>query len=113
MVHCARNKNDLKNRIFSAELPQKANMMPSPSYEILVCPATQQALSMAEPELVDRVNSAIKAQKLRNKAGDLVQTLVDQLLIREDRTLAYAVIDSIPHMITEHAILLEEVPRSR
>lgn len=87
--------------------------MRSNQFDILVCPATRQPLSLADHELVDRVNQAIKDQKLRDKAGDLLSISIDELLLREDQKVGYPVIDSIPHMLIDGSILMEELPRPK
>jgi uncharacterized protein YbaR (Trm112 family) len=74
-----------------------------------VCPETHQPLGEAETELLSRLNAAIRAGGVRNRAGDILSDSVDAALVREDRQLLYPVLDGIPKMILDEAIPLEQV----
>jgi uncharacterized protein YbaR (Trm112 family) len=76
--------------------------------EILRCPETHQALSIAAPELVARINESISTGRLRNNAGEAVNKPIEGGLIREDRRLMYPVIDGIPVMLIDEAIPLDQ-----
>lgn len=75
--------------------------------EILVCPETKQALRLAEDTLVQRVNAAVQAGTLRNRAGEPVSERIDEGLVREDGRYLYAVRDGIPIMLIDEAIPLD------
>lgn len=75
--------------------------------EILVCPETKQALSLAEPSLLERVNTAVATGVLRNRGGEPVKAPLDQALVRQDGLILYPVRDDIPIMLLDEAIELQ------
>lgn len=76
---------------------------------LLVCPETQQGLTEAGSDLVNRINQAIEAGKLRNRAGRPVDEKIEEGLLREDGSVLYPVRDSIPVMLIDEAIDLESL----
>jgi len=77
--------------------------------ELLVCPENHTALREAEPALVERVNQAIQARRLKNRAGRVVEQAIQGGLVRQDGTLLYPIIDDIPVLLIEEAIPLEQL----
>jgi uncharacterized protein YbaR (Trm112 family) len=77
--------------------------------EILVCPETRTRLAAAEASLVERVNAAIAAGRLVNRAGQRVERPIQGGLVREDGRLLYPVIDDIPSLLVDRAIPLDQV----
>jgi uncharacterized protein len=77
--------------------------------KLLVCPDNRTTLTRAEPELVTRLNAAIADGRLRNKAGQAVENPFGGALVREDRTIAYPVIDEIPMLLVDEGIPLSQV----
>jgi uncharacterized protein YbaR (Trm112 family) len=77
--------------------------------ELLVCPENHTALHEAEPSLVERINQAIQARRLKNRAGRVVEQAIQGGLVRQDGTLLYPVIDDIPVLLIEEAIPLEQL----
>ncbi|MFP3948057.1 MAG: Trm112 family protein [Longimicrobiales bacterium] len=75
--------------------------------EILVCPETKQPVRAADDELVERVNAAIRAGRVQNRAGGKVGDLIDGGLVREDGLLLYPVREDIPIMLVDEALELE------
>jgi uncharacterized protein YbaR (Trm112 family) len=75
--------------------------------EILVCPETKQALSMADSDTLDRVNEAVEGKTLRNRGGDRVKDRIEEGLVREDGKVLYPVRDDIPVMLLDEAIQLD------
>lgn len=75
--------------------------------EILVCPETKQALRLAEPALLERVNAAVTAGAVRNRGGEPVSAPFDQALVRQDGLILYPVRDGIPIMLLDEALELE------
>jgi uncharacterized protein YbaR (Trm112 family) len=76
--------------------------------DILVCPETKQPVSLAPPELLERVNRRIAAGELRNRGGEPVAKPVDEGLVREDGRVLYPVDDGIPVMLIEESIPIED-----
>ncbi|MCL4694282.1 MAG: hypothetical protein KJ060_17455 [Candidatus Hydrogenedentes bacterium] len=76
---------------------------------ILVCPENKTPVSEADSELVARINAAIEAGTLKNRAGEPVQEHLDGGLVREDRRYLYPVRDDIPIMLIDEAIPLENL----
>ena len=74
--------------------------------ELLRCPETRGRLSAAEPELVARLNQAIAAGTLKNKAGQSVSKSLDGGLIREDGAVLYPIQNDIPILLTDDGIVL-------
>ena len=77
--------------------------------EILRCPENRTALSVADADLVAKLNAAIAAKSLKNKGGEPVGEPVDGALVREDRQVAYAVREDIPVMLVEEGIPLDQL----
>jgi uncharacterized protein YbaR (Trm112 family) len=78
--------------------------------DILVCPETKQALRLAEPGLLERVNAAVGAGKLSNRGGARVTERVLEGLVRADGRFLYPVRDDIPIMLIDEAIPLDPGP---
>ena len=74
--------------------------------DILVCPETKQPVRLADAELLDRLNAAIGAGGVRNRAGETVTERVSEALVREDDAVLYPVRDDIPIMLIDEAIPL-------
>ena len=74
--------------------------------EMLVCPETRQPLTVADAGLIARLNADIQSQRLRNRAGELVETEIREALVRQDRKFLYVVDDDIAVMLIEKAIEL-------
>jgi uncharacterized protein YbaR (Trm112 family) len=74
--------------------------------EILVCPETKQPVSLASPDVLARLRSAIEAGKLRNRGGQPVTQPIVEGLVREDGKILYPVDDGIPVMLIEESIEL-------
>jgi uncharacterized protein YbaR (Trm112 family) len=79
--------------------------------DLLVCPENHTALSVAEPELLLRINGAIAGRKLKNRAGQTLERRLEAALVRADGSLAYPVFDDIPRMLVDEAILLAQLDR--
>ncbi|MCC6488347.1 MAG: hypothetical protein IT364_12690 [Candidatus Hydrogenedentes bacterium] len=77
--------------------------------EILVCPENKTPVTEADAALVARVNAAIEAGTLKNRAGEKVEERVDGGLIREDRAYLYPIRDDIPIMLIDEAIPLTQL----
>jgi uncharacterized protein YbaR (Trm112 family) len=74
--------------------------------EILVCPETRQPVTPASEEVLSDLNDEIRAERLKNRGGELVTTSLSEGLIREDGKILYPVDDGIPVMLIEESIEL-------
>jgi uncharacterized protein YbaR (Trm112 family) len=72
--------------------------------EILVCPDDRTPVRVADAPLVERLNAAIAAGKVKNKAGAAVTDAVQTALVRKDNAVLYPVRDDIPVMLIEEGI---------
>jgi len=76
---------------------------------ILCCPDTKQDVSLAEAELIKRLNEAVSHGQLKNRANKLVTESLDGGLIRSDRKILYPIREDIPVMLIEEGIPLEGI----
>lgn len=76
--------------------------------KMLVCPEDRSELSIASSELVARINAAIAAGTLVNKAGCKVERPLDGALVRADQTVVYPVVEEIPMLLVDEAIPLDQ-----
>jgi uncharacterized protein len=76
---------------------------------ILVCPADHTPLSRADDRVVARVNRAIAAGRVTNRAGRLVDQPIGGGLLRADKALLYPILDGIPILLADEAIPLAQV----
>ncbi len=74
--------------------------------EILVCPESRQPVAPASKEVISRLNDEIRAERLRNRGGELVTAELSEGLVREDGKILYPVDDGIPVMLIEESIEL-------
>ncbi len=74
---------------------------------ILCCPETKLNVSMADDQLIGRLNMGIGNGEIQNKAGQQVKEKLDGGLIREDKKVLYPIRDQIPIMLIEEAIVLD------
>ena len=80
--------------------------------EILICPENRTKLRLAPADYVERLNSAIANGKLRNRAGEVVQTPLVGGLIREDGKFLYPIVEDIPILLADEAIPTDQLPAS-
>ena len=73
---------------------------------ILVCPEDRRPLRLADEPLVASLNQAIARRQLHNRGGDLLETPLDGGLVREDGSLLYPIVDGIPVLLVDEAILI-------
>ena len=73
------------------------------------CPENRSPLAPADAPLIERLNSAIRTGRLKNRGGQPVGELLDGGLVREDRTIVYPIIREIPILLVNEGIPLEQV----
>ncbi len=77
--------------------------------DLMVCPDDRSALTYADDQLLTRLNAAIAKRSLKNRAGQTLDRPLEAALVRADALLAYPVIDDIPLMLVDEAILLAQL----
>lgn len=84
-------------------------MVDSELLKILVCPENKTPVKLADAQLIEKINAAIAAGKVKNRAGDTVAEPIDEGLIREDGKYLYPIRDDIPIMLIDEAIPLDQL----
>jgi uncharacterized protein YbaR (Trm112 family) len=77
--------------------------------EMLVCPESHQSLTIARAELVERINRGIEKGQVNNAGGTKMVKPFDGGLLRADGKVFYPVLDEIPVLLADEAILLEQL----
>jgi uncharacterized protein YbaR (Trm112 family) len=76
---------------------------------ILRCPENRTSLHRADEAQVDELNRKIAARELKNRGGQTVEDAMDGGLIRQDGALLYPIVDGIPKLLVDEAILLGQM----
>lgn len=77
--------------------------------DILVCPENKTAVKLVDDDVLAKVNDAIQAKTLKNRAGEAVEDAVDGGLLREDGAYLYAIRDDIPIMLIDESIPMDQL----
>ncbi|MGC4007040.1 MAG: Trm112 family protein [Pirellulales bacterium] len=85
---------------------RESPMLTAETLAMLRCPETRQTLRSATPELIERLNSAVADGTLTNRAGQTVARPLNGGLLRSDERYLYPIIDRIPVLIADEAILV-------
>ena len=72
----------------------------------LVCPENHVPLQLADERLLGRLNQAIAAGSLKNRAGKTIEKPLHGGLVREDQAVLYPILDDIPVLLINEGILL-------
>jgi uncharacterized protein YbaR (Trm112 family) len=76
---------------------------------IVCCPEDHSALTPANDAIVAQLNTAIRAGRLRNMAGRVIEQSIDGGLIRSAGDLLYPIVDQIPVLLKDEAIRLDQL----
>lgn len=76
--------------------------------EILVCPENLTSLHLAKKSEIEKVNKLIRENKLKHWDGSNVKEPMEALFIRKDNKIGYEIKKSVPIMIIEKALVLDE-----
>lgn len=77
--------------------------------KILVCPESRMPLRVADEPLLARLNEAIAAGRVTNRGGRTVAVPLAAGLVREDNAVIYPIVDDIPVLLVDEAILLNQL----
>lgn len=80
--------------------------------DLLVCPENRSPLTLADDELLAKLNRAIAAGSIKNRSGQQVSESLSGALVRQDGRMLYPIVDDIPIMLVEEAIPLEGLEAS-
>lgn len=73
---------------------------------LLCCPETRQALAVASPELLARLETARVEGKLRNRAGHALTEPITAGLLRADGAVFFPVSGGIPLLVPGEAVMI-------
>jgi uncharacterized protein len=82
------------------------NKQPRPNF---VCPTDRTPLTRADDQIVVRLNRAIAARRIKNRAGRLLEQAVDGGLLGNGKGLLYPILDGIPLLLADEAIDLAQL----
>ncbi len=77
--------------------------------EIIVCPVSHQPLHVANQHIIDRLNQAVGAGRVKDKAGRLVTDPIQDGLLRQDGQVLYPIRDGIPVLLADEGIPMDGV----
>jgi uncharacterized protein YbaR (Trm112 family) len=84
-------------------------MLTSEVVRILCCPDDRSPLLVADVDLMNQANSAIRAGKLVNRAGNPIKQPLEGGLVRADGAVLYPIVDGIPVLLRDDGIPLEQL----
>ena len=76
---------------------------------ILCCPITHRGLSLARPDLLDKVNAAIENGALSNRDGRTLEVAFDEALVTDDGKLLYPIAEGIPVLLEGESVMMEQL----
>ncbi len=77
--------------------------------EMLVCPESHQPLAIAQAELLEQINRGVENGHVKNVGGTKMVKPFESGLLRADGKVFYPVVDEIPVLLVDEAILLEQL----
>ncbi len=75
---------------------------------ILACPENLTPVRLATDAEIGTINARIAAGQLKDRAGATVRNPIDAALIREDSRIAYRFDGSVPVMVIEQGLVLDD-----
>jgi uncharacterized protein YbaR (Trm112 family) len=79
--------------------------------ETLRCPEDHSILNVADANLIDELNGAIRDERLVNRAGIRIERVIDGGLVRSAGDRLYPIIDDIPVLLLDEAIDITQLGR--
>jgi uncharacterized protein len=76
--------------------------------KIIVCPINHQPLLIADQQLIEKLNRAISAGLIKDRAGRPLTAPIQEGLIRQDGQILYQVRDNIPVLLADEGIPLDK-----
>jgi uncharacterized protein YbaR (Trm112 family) len=80
--------------------------------QILRCPISHEPLQQADESLVDQLNRAVEAARLKNRLGETVTQTLEEGLVNETKTWVFPVRDDIPCLLADEAIAIAQLEES-
>ena len=77
--------------------------------DILVCPENKAAVKLVDDDARVKINDAIQAKTLKNRAGETIEESIDGGLLREDGVYLYPIRDDIPIMLIDESIPMDQL----
>jgi uncharacterized protein YbaR (Trm112 family) len=82
------------------------SLMSEDLLSMLRCPENGSALASADRAVLARLNAAIDAGDLKNRAGGRLEKRMDGGLVRADGDVLYPIIDQIPILLRDEGIVI-------
>jgi len=76
---------------------------------ILCCPVSHKGLSLARPDLLKKINTAIGDGKLLNRDGAALSDSLKEALITDDGKIMYPVNEGIPVLLEGESVGLNQL----
>ena len=77
--------------------------------DILVCPENKTAVKLVDDDALAKINEAIQAKTLKNRAGETIEDSIDARLLREDGVYLYPIRDDLPLMLIHASIPIAQL----
>ena len=76
---------------------------------LLRCPENGSALAAIDDAMLHDINAAIRSGQLVNRSGKRVEQPIDGGLMRAEGDLLYPIVDQIPVLLRDEAILVNQL----
>ena len=81
--------------------------------QLLRCLHTESTLRWADPQLLARINQAITDSALMDLDGTRLDRQLEKVLVNEDDSLAYVVVNNIYRMVAGQAVRLSQLEQTQ